>query len=104
MKNVFEDCRDGLTKEWNSGGLVMTYICERLLFFRGMQFFSFSQGCSKLIYLDLSGCTGLTSDSILSLAQCCGNLQSIFLNDMKNLDDKCMQVSSCQTIEFLPLK
>ncbi|XP_056596470.1 dynein regulatory complex subunit 6 [Triplophysa dalaica] len=69
----------------------------------GLQNLTTGKGCHRLIQLDLSGCSQITADGFSHVADACGSLQEIVLDDLPTLTDACVQalVSKCRTLTVI---
>nr|XP_055049052.1 dynein regulatory complex subunit 6 [Misgurnus anguillicaudatus] len=69
----------------------------------GLQYLITAKGCHRLTQLDLSGCSQITVDGFRHVADACGSLQQIGLNDLPNLTDVCVQalVSKCHMLTVI---
>ncbi|KAI7812025.1 putative F-box/LRR-repeat protein 13, partial [Triplophysa rosa] len=69
----------------------------------GLQYLTTGKGCHRLIQLDLSGCSQITADGFSYVADACGSLQQIVLDDLPTLTDACVQalVSKCRALTVI---
>ncbi|XP_040827156.1 dynein regulatory complex subunit 6 [Ochotona curzoniae] len=67
---------------------------------KGLQYLSLGNGCHKLIYLDLSGCTQISVQGFRNIASSCSGLMHLTINDMPTLTDNCVKalVEKCPSI------
>ncbi|KAM4037567.1 F-box and leucine-rich repeat protein 13 isoform 1-T1 [Anomaloglossus baeobatrachus] len=72
---------------------------------KGLQYLGSGKGCHKIIYLDLSGCTQISVDGFRYIADGCGSLQHLKINDMFTLTDNCITtlLEKCQNIVSMSL-
>ncbi|KAM4874604.1 F-box and leucine-rich repeat protein 13 isoform 2-T2 [Thomomys bottae] len=59
---------------------------------KGLQYLSLGNGCHKLIYLDLSGCTQISVQGFKNIADSCSGIMHLTINDMPTLTDNCVKV------------
>ncbi|XP_027782093.1 F-box and leucine-rich repeat protein 13 [Marmota flaviventris] len=67
---------------------------------KGLQYLNLGNGCHKLIYLDLSGCTQISVQGFRNIANSCSKVMHLTINDMPTLTDNCVKalVEKCQSI------
>ncbi|KFO37581.1 dynein regulatory complex subunit 6 isoform X2 [Fukomys damarensis] len=67
---------------------------------KGLQYLNLGNGCHKLIYLDLSGCTQISVQGFKNIANSCSGIIHMTMNDMPTLTDNCVKalVEKCQCI------
>uniref|UniRef100_A0A671F0I1 F-box and leucine rich repeat protein 13 n=1 Tax=Rhinolophus ferrumequinum TaxID=59479 RepID=A0A671F0I1_RHIFE len=67
---------------------------------KGLQYLSLGNGCHKLIYLDLSGCTQISVQGFRNIANSCTGIMHLTINDMPTLTDNCVKalVEKCPFI------
>ncbi|MBZ3887113.1 F-box/LRR-repeat protein 13 [Sciurus carolinensis] len=67
---------------------------------KGLQYLNLGNGCHKLIYLDLSGCTQISVQGFKNIASSCSGVMHLTINDMPTLTDNCVKalVEKCQSI------
>ncbi|KAM5236427.1 F-box and leucine-rich repeat protein 13 [Ctenodactylus gundi] len=67
---------------------------------KGLQYLNLGNGCHKLIYLDLSGCTQISVQGFRNIANSCTGIMHLTINDMPTLTDNCVKalVEKCQRI------
>ncbi|XP_016075052.1 PREDICTED: F-box/LRR-repeat protein 13 isoform X1 [Miniopterus natalensis] len=67
---------------------------------KGLQYLSLGNGCHKLIYLDLSGCTQISVQGFRNIASSCTGIMHLTINDMPTLTDSCLKalVEKCHRI------
>ncbi|KAM5204503.1 F-box and leucine-rich repeat protein 13 [Hipposideros larvatus] len=67
---------------------------------KGLQYLNLGNGCHKLIYLDLSGCTQISVQGFRSIANSCTGIMHLTINDMPTLTDSCVKalVEKCPRI------
>ena len=54
---------------------------------RGLRHLSTGKGCHKVVYLDISDCTQLTTESLWAIGKACPMLQTLLMDGMTQLDD-----------------
>ncbi|XP_075812434.1 F-box and leucine-rich repeat protein 13 [Microtus pennsylvanicus] len=59
---------------------------------KGLQYLNLGDGCHKLIYLDLSGCTQISVQGFRNIASSCTGIMHLTINDMPTLTDNCVKV------------
>ncbi|KAH0513682.1 F-box/LRR-repeat protein 13 [Microtus ochrogaster] len=59
---------------------------------KGLQYLNLGDGCHKLIYLDLSGCTQISVQGFRNIANSCTGIMHLTINDMPTLTDNCVKV------------
>ncbi|XP_051030769.1 dynein regulatory complex subunit 6 [Phodopus roborovskii] len=59
---------------------------------KGLQYLNLGNGCHKLIYLDLSGCTQISVQGFRNIANSCTGIMHLTINDMPTLTDNCVKV------------
>ncbi|XP_073921010.1 F-box and leucine-rich repeat protein 13 [Castor canadensis] len=59
---------------------------------KGLRYLSLGNGCHKLIYLDISGCTQISVQGFRNIASSCTGLMYLTINDMPTLTDNCVKV------------
>ncbi|XP_042128840.1 F-box and leucine-rich repeat protein 13 isoform X3 [Peromyscus maniculatus bairdii] len=59
---------------------------------KGLQYLNLGNGCHKLIYLDLSGCTQISVQGFRNIASSCTGIMHLTINDMPTLTDNCVKV------------
>ncbi|NP_001186561.1 F-box and leucine-rich repeat protein 13 isoform a [Mus musculus] len=59
---------------------------------KGLQYLNLGNGCHKLIYLDLSGCTQISVQGFRNIASSCTGIVHLTINDMPTLTDNCVKV------------
>ncbi|XP_055468567.1 dynein regulatory complex subunit 6 [Psammomys obesus] len=59
---------------------------------KGLQYLNLGNGCHKLIYLDLSGCTQISVQGFRNIANSCSGIKHLTINDMPTLTDNCVKV------------
>nr|KAF6469411.1 F-box and leucine rich repeat protein 13 [Molossus molossus] len=59
---------------------------------KGLQYLNLGNGCHKLIYLDLSGCTQISVQGFRNIANSCTGIMHLTINDMPTLTDNCLKV------------
>ncbi|CAO2617086.1 Dynein regulatory complex subunit 6 [Lemmus lemmus] len=59
---------------------------------KGLQYLNLGNGCHKLIYLDLSGCTQISVQGFRNIANSCTGITHLTINDMPTLTDNCVKV------------
>ncbi|XP_004602328.1 dynein regulatory complex subunit 6 [Sorex araneus] len=64
---------------------------------KGLRYLNLGNGCHKLIYLDLSGCTQISVQGFKSIARSCSGIKHLTINDMPTLTDNCVKalVENC---------
>uniref|UniRef100_A0AC11DPI9 F-box and leucine rich repeat protein 13 n=1 Tax=Ovis aries TaxID=9940 RepID=A0AC11DPI9_SHEEP len=67
---------------------------------KGLQYLNLGNGCHKLIYLDLSGCTQISVQGFRNIANSCSGIMHLTINDMPTLTDSCVKalVEKCRRI------
>ncbi|XP_036912939.1 dynein regulatory complex subunit 6 [Sturnira hondurensis] len=67
---------------------------------KGLQYLNLGNGCHKLIYLDLSGCTQISVQGFRNIADSCSGIMHLTINDMPTLTDNCVKalVEKCPHI------
>ncbi|XP_023363192.1 F-box/LRR-repeat protein 13 [Otolemur garnettii] len=67
---------------------------------KGLQYLNLGNGCHKLIYLDLSGCTQISVQGFKNIASSCSGIMHLTINDMPTLTDNCVKalVEKCLRI------
>uniref|UniRef100_A0A8D0VR03 F-box and leucine-rich repeat protein 13 n=1 Tax=Sus scrofa TaxID=9823 RepID=A0A8D0VR03_PIG len=67
---------------------------------KGLQYLNLGNGCHKLIYLDLSGCTQISVQGFRNIANSCSGIMHLTINDMPTLTDNCVKalVEKCHRI------
>ncbi|XP_032132260.1 dynein regulatory complex subunit 6 isoform X3 [Sapajus apella] len=67
---------------------------------KGLQYLNLGNGCHKLIYLDLSGCTQISVQGFRYIANSCTGILHLTINDMPTLTDNCIKalVEKCSHI------
>ncbi|XP_060052340.1 F-box and leucine-rich repeat protein 13 isoform X1 [Erinaceus europaeus] len=67
---------------------------------KGLQYLSLGNGCHKLLYLDLSGCTQISVKGFRNIANSCTGIMHLTINDMPTLTDNCVKalVEKCSRI------
>ncbi|XP_078199179.1 F-box and leucine-rich repeat protein 13 isoform X17 [Callithrix jacchus] len=67
---------------------------------KGLQYLNLGNGCHKLIYLDLSGCTQISVQGFRYIANSCTGILHLIINDMPTLTDNCVKalVEKCSHI------
>ncbi|XP_070325834.1 F-box and leucine-rich repeat protein 13 [Odocoileus virginianus] len=67
---------------------------------KGLQYLNLGNGCHKLIYLDLSGCTQISVQGFRNIANSCSGIMHLTINDMPTLTDNCVKalVEKCRRI------
>ncbi|XP_072821270.1 F-box and leucine-rich repeat protein 13 isoform X3 [Vicugna pacos] len=67
---------------------------------KGLQYLNLGNGCHKLIYLDLSGCTQISVQGFRNIANSCTGIMHLTINDMPTLTDNCVKalVEKCHRI------
>ncbi|XP_049633406.1 dynein regulatory complex subunit 6 [Suncus etruscus] len=67
---------------------------------KGLQYLNLGNGCHKLIYLDLSGCTQISVQGFKNIANSCSGIMHLTINDMPTLTDNCIKalVENCSHI------
>nr|XP_037860267.1 dynein regulatory complex subunit 6 isoform X6 [Chlorocebus sabaeus] len=70
---------------------------------KGLQYLNLGNGCHKLIYLDLSGCTQISVQGFRYIANSCTGITHLTINDMPTLTDNCVKalVEKCSRITSL---
>uniref|UniRef100_G3SKT3 F-box and leucine-rich repeat protein 13 n=1 Tax=Gorilla gorilla gorilla TaxID=9595 RepID=G3SKT3_GORGO len=70
---------------------------------KGLQYLNLGNGCHKLIYLDLSGCTQISVQGFRYIANSCTGIMHLTINDMPTLTDNCVKalVEKCSRITSL---
>ncbi|XP_017812511.2 dynein regulatory complex subunit 6 isoform X8 [Papio anubis] len=70
---------------------------------KGLQYLNLGNGCHKLIYLDLSGCTQISVQGFRYIANSCTGITHLTINDMPTLTDNCVKalVEKCSHITSL---
>ncbi|CAK6434607.1 unnamed protein product [Pipistrellus nathusii] len=58
---------------------------------KGLRYLSLGNGCHKLIYLDLSGCTQISVQGFRNIANSCTGIRNLTINDMPTLTDNCLK-------------
>ncbi|XP_058153954.1 F-box and leucine-rich repeat protein 13 isoform X1 [Dasypus novemcinctus] len=58
---------------------------------KGLQYLNLGNGCHKLIYLDLSGCTQISVQGFRNIANSCTGIMHLTINDMPTLTDNCIK-------------
>ncbi|XP_032132274.1 dynein regulatory complex subunit 6 isoform X9 [Sapajus apella] len=58
---------------------------------KGLQYLNLGNGCHKLIYLDLSGCTQISVQGFRYIANSCTGILHLTINDMPTLTDNCIK-------------
>ncbi|XP_028644998.1 dynein regulatory complex subunit 6 isoform X1 [Grammomys surdaster] len=59
---------------------------------KGLQYLNLGNGCHKLMYLDLSGCTQISVQGFRNIASSCTGIMHLTINDMPTLTDNCVKV------------
>ncbi|XP_052029052.1 dynein regulatory complex subunit 6 [Apodemus sylvaticus] len=59
---------------------------------KGLQYLNLGNGCHKLLYLDLSGCTQISVQGFRNIANSCTGIMHLTINDMPTLTDNCVKV------------
>ncbi|ELW72084.1 F-box/LRR-repeat protein 13 [Tupaia chinensis] len=72
---------------------------------KGLQYLNLGNGCHKLIYLDLSGCTQISVQGFRNIASSCSGIMHLTINDMPTLTDNCVKalVEKCSRITSVVL-
>uniref|UniRef100_A0A4W2H0M5 F-box and leucine rich repeat protein 13 n=1 Tax=Bos indicus x Bos taurus TaxID=30522 RepID=A0A4W2H0M5_BOBOX len=72
---------------------------------KGLQYLNLGNGCHKLIYLDLSGCTQISVQGFRNIANSCSGIMHLTINDMPTLTDNCVKalVDKCHRISSVVL-
>ncbi|XP_054420324.1 F-box and leucine-rich repeat protein 13 [Pteronotus mesoamericanus] len=67
---------------------------------KGLRYLNLGNGCHKLIYLDLSGCTQISVQGFRDIANSCTGIMHLTINDMPTLTDSCVKalVEKCPHI------
>ncbi|XP_008149545.3 LOW QUALITY PROTEIN: dynein regulatory complex subunit 6 [Eptesicus fuscus] len=67
---------------------------------KGLRYLNLGDGCHKLIYLDLSGCTQISVQGFRNIANSCTGIMHLTINDMPTLTDNCLKalVEHCHRI------
>ncbi|XP_002919716.2 dynein regulatory complex subunit 6 [Ailuropoda melanoleuca] len=67
---------------------------------KGLRYLNLGNGCHKLIYLDLSGCTQISVQGFRNIANSCTGIMHLTINDMPTLTDNCVKalVEKCSRI------
>ncbi|KAM5303792.1 F-box and leucine-rich repeat protein 13 [Glossophaga mutica] len=67
---------------------------------KGLRYLNLGNGCHKLIYLDLSGCTQISVQGFRNIADSCTGIMHLTINDMPTLTDNCVKalVEKCARI------
>ncbi|XP_008053314.1 F-box/LRR-repeat protein 13 isoform X2 [Carlito syrichta] len=67
---------------------------------KGLQYLNLGNGCHKLIYLDISGCTQISVQGFRNIASSCTGIMHLIINDMPTLTDNCVKalVEKCSHI------
>ncbi|XP_019306809.1 dynein regulatory complex subunit 6 [Panthera pardus] len=67
---------------------------------KGLRYLNLGDGCHKLIYLDLSGCTQISVQGFRNIANSCTGIMHLTINDMPTLTDNCIKalVERCPCI------
>uniref|UniRef100_A0A8C3X757 F-box and leucine rich repeat protein 13 n=1 Tax=Catagonus wagneri TaxID=51154 RepID=A0A8C3X757_9CETA len=67
---------------------------------KGLRYLNLGNGCHKLIYLDLSGCTQISVQGFRNIANSCSGIMHLTINDMPTLTDNCVKalVEKCHCI------
>ncbi|XP_004702844.1 dynein regulatory complex subunit 6 [Echinops telfairi] len=67
---------------------------------KGLQYLNLGNGCHKLTYLDLSGCTQISVQGFRNIANSCSGITHLTINDMPTLTDNCVKalVEKCSHI------
>ncbi|XP_024413841.3 F-box and leucine-rich repeat protein 13 isoform X2 [Desmodus rotundus] len=70
---------------------------------KGLRYLNLGNGCHKLIYLDLSGCTQISVQGFRNIADSCTGIMHLTINDMPTLTDNCVKalVEKCPRITSL---
>ncbi|XP_054512178.1 F-box and leucine-rich repeat protein 13 isoform X3 [Pan troglodytes] len=70
---------------------------------KGLQYLNLGNGCHKLIYLDLSGCTQISVQGFRYISNSCTGIMHLTINDMPTLTDNCVKalVEKCSRITSL---
>ncbi|XP_033049564.1 dynein regulatory complex subunit 6 isoform X2 [Trachypithecus francoisi] len=70
---------------------------------KGLQYLNLGNGCHKLIYLDLSGCTQISVQGFRYIANSCTGITHLTIHDMPTLTDNCVKalVEKCSRITSL---
>ncbi|XP_048952596.1 dynein regulatory complex subunit 6 isoform X9 [Canis lupus dingo] len=58
---------------------------------KGLRYLNLGNGCHKLIYLDLSGCTQISVQGFRNIANSCTGIMHLTINDMPTLTDNCVK-------------
>ncbi|XP_047681854.1 dynein regulatory complex subunit 6 isoform X5 [Prionailurus viverrinus] len=58
---------------------------------KGLRYLNLGDGCHKLIYLDLSGCTQISVQGFRNIANSCTGIMHLTINDMPTLTDNCIK-------------
>ncbi|XP_077603081.1 F-box and leucine-rich repeat protein 13 isoform X3 [Crocuta crocuta] len=58
---------------------------------KGLRYLNLGEGCHKLIYLDLSGCTQISVQGFRNVANSCTGIMHLTINDMPTLTDNCIK-------------
>ncbi|XP_070121446.1 F-box and leucine-rich repeat protein 13 isoform X6 [Equus przewalskii] len=58
---------------------------------KGLRYLNLGNGCHKLIYLDLSGCTQISVQGFRNVANSCTGIMHLTVNDMPTLTDNCIK-------------
>uniref|UniRef100_A0A6I8N9W6 F-box domain-containing protein n=2 Tax=Ornithorhynchus anatinus TaxID=9258 RepID=A0A6I8N9W6_ORNAN len=71
----------------------------------GLRYLASGRGCSRLSYLDLSGCVQITVQGFQYIGTKCSIIQHLIINDMPTLTDSCVKAlaGNCQQITSLIL-
>lgn len=73
------------------GSSRVTQVREVKSQWRGSEFLNLGNGCHKLIYLDLSGCTQISVQGFRNIASSCTGIMHLTINDMPTLTDNCVK-------------
>ncbi|XP_059252962.1 F-box and leucine-rich repeat protein 13 isoform X1 [Mustela nigripes] len=67
---------------------------------KGLRYLNLGNGCHKLMYLDLSGCTQISVQGFRNIANSCTGIMHLTINDMPTLTDNCVKalVEKCPRI------
>eukprot|EP00731_Ephydatia_muelleri_P003564 Em0001g3564a len=119
MENIARGCSGLLylnlsfTNVTNSTIRILTKYCANLHYCslayctgfnsKGLHPITTGNGCRKLVYLDLSGCTQLDSEATHSLGKGCPILNTLLLNDIPELSDSMILslAAHCHTLRHI---
>lgn len=70
---------------------------------KGLESITVGKGCRRLVYLDLSGCTQLSTDGIQHIGKGCPILNTLILDDLPHLTDSVVLklVANCHTLRHI---